>query len=92
MGYCCEEDKISHRFDGEKFSVTQFFPNGSYEVYVKYVDGDTAVAKFRHLINSVGAKLGTTVRVILTDGGDCINLEWEHGKGVTFPPELVGKL
>jgi hypothetical protein len=26
------------------------------------------------------------MRVIITDGGDCVTAEWLHGKGVVFPP------
>jgi len=25
-------------------------------------------------------------RVIITDGGDCINFEWKKGEGIVFPP------
>lgn len=68
-----------------EFSVCQFFPDESYEYVIRFVDAETAMAKFRHYISSVGARLGTTVRVIVTDGGDCIAAEWEYGKGLTFP-------
>lgn len=74
-----------------EFSVCQFFPDDTYEYVRRYVDGGEAVAAFRHYTTSVGAKLGTTKRVILTDGGDCINLEWKFGEGITFPEELKGK-
>jgi hypothetical protein len=35
--------------------------------------------------------MGVIDRVILTDGGDCVNMEWVKGKGITYPPELVGR-
>lgn len=76
--------------EGE-FSVTQFFRDDSYETVVKYVDAQTAVDKFIHYSHSVGAKIGTTVRVIITDGGDFTNFEWKFGEGITYPPEYAKK-
>ena len=51
----------------------------------RYVLAEEASRAFDHYISSVGARIGTTVRVILTDGGDCICFEWQFGKGITFP-------
>ena len=72
-------------------SVCQFFEDGSYEYFVRFVDPETAVKKAIHCSTSVGAKLGTTVRVIITDGGDLTNWEWKKGEGIVFPPEVAGK-
>ena len=76
--------------DGE-FSVYQFFKDESIapECVAHHVDVPTAGNKFAHYTQSVGAKLGLVVRVIMTDGGDHTCMEWQHGRGVTFPPELV---
>jgi hypothetical protein len=74
--------------EGE-FSVCQFFSDGSYEYVRRFVSDEEAVLAAIHYSSSVGAKLGTTQRVIITDGGDCINWEWEFGKGITYPPELA---
>jgi hypothetical protein len=68
-----------------EYSVCQFFQNGSYEYVRRFVSAEEATDVARHYCTSVGAKIGTTVRVIITDGGDCINLEWQFGKGITFP-------
>lgn len=70
-----------------EFSVCQFFPDESYEYVRRWVTAEEAMAAFTHYTNSIGAKLGTTVRVIITDGGDCTNAEWVHGKGIVFPPK-----
>jgi hypothetical protein len=70
----------------DEFSVCQFFPDGSYEYTRRFVSAEEAMRAFHHYCTSVGARLGTTVRVIITDGGDCVNAEWEYGKGLTFPP------
>lgn len=75
-----------------EYSVCQFFADGSYEYFQRFVTDKVAVQAAIDLARSVGAKIGTTQRVIITDGGDCIAWEWVHGKGITFPPELVGRL
>jgi hypothetical protein len=67
------------------YSVCQFFEDNSYEYVRRYVDSNEAVFAFNHYTTSVGAQIGTTRRVIITDGGDLICLEWEFGKGITFP-------
>jgi len=77
--------------EGE-FSVCQFFPNGQYEYVRRWVTAEEAFKAFQHYISSVGARAGTTVRVIITDGGDCTNAEWVRGKGITFPlPEDIDR-
>lgn len=68
-----------------EFSVYQFFPNGDYEQVRQFVSAEEAVGAFKHYTTSVGARLGTTTRVIITDGGDSTNMEWIYGKGITFP-------
>lgn len=70
--------------EGE-FSVCQFFKDGSYEYVRRFVDAESAVKAAHHYCNNVGAQMGITVRVIITDGGDCTNFEWQLGKGVIFP-------
>lgn len=75
-----------------EFSVCQFFENGSYEYVRRKVSGEEAVATFKSYCTSVGAKIGTTVRVIITDGGDDCNMEWKHGEGIVFPPQFAGLL
>jgi len=59
----------------ETFSVCQFFPDGSYEYVRRFVNAEEASRVFAHYTNSVGARLGTTVRVIITDSGDSICAE-----------------
>lgn len=75
-----------------EFSVCQFFEDGSYERVREGVSAEEAVHAFGHYTTNVVARLGIIVeRVIITDGGDCVNMEWIRGKGITFPPEAVGK-
>lgn len=72
--------------EGE-FSVCQFFAdNAGHEYAARYVDAKSALTTAFALTCSVGAQVGTTDRVIVTDGGDCIAWEWKFGAGITFPP------
>jgi hypothetical protein len=67
-----------------EFSVVQFFEDESYEYVRRGVSAEEAVKAAHHYTNSVGAKLGFTRRVIITDAGDSINFEWRYKQGVTF--------
>ena len=80
------EEDLTH-----EYSVCQFFIDGSHDYELRFVAPGTAIKAFTRLTRSIGAKIGTTKSVIITDGGDCTNMEWQHGRGITFPPELVGK-
>jgi hypothetical protein len=77
--------------DHGEFSVYQFFLDESCERVASFVDPRTAVDTACRLTRSVGAKMGTTARVIITDGGDFTCFEWQAGKGVTYPPECAGR-
>lgn len=74
------------------YHVYQFFEDGQYERVREFVDAEEAVKSAIHYSTSVGARLGTTVRVIITDNGDMTVWEWQRGEGVTFPPEVAGRL
>jgi hypothetical protein len=76
----------------EKFSVWQFFPDETYEKVRSYVGGEEAVTAAMHYATSVGARMGTTRRVIITDGGDFTVWEWKFEEGITFPEEFKGRL
>ena len=69
--------------------MCQFFEDGTYEYVRRYVPLEEAVVAAKHYTSSVGARIGTTQRVIITDGGDSICFEWLREKGIVFPPELV---
>ena len=69
-----------------EFSVYQFFPDDvGHEAVSRFVDAQEAMRVAEICCTSLGARMGTTKRVIITDGGDCICFEWKHGEGVTFP-------
>jgi hypothetical protein len=69
-----------------EFSVYQFFPDGTSEHIRSHVSPEEAMNVALHYCTSVGARLGTTRRVIITDAGDCTNFEWTFDEGITFPP------
>jgi hypothetical protein len=71
--------------EGE-YSVYQFFPDESYERVSEFVSGEKATNVAKICCTSMGARLGITRRVIITDGGDVTVFEWQHGKGITYPP------
>lgn len=73
-------------YEPGEFSVVQFFEDRSYEYVRRFVSAKEAVETCKHYTTCVGAKIGTTVRVIITDGGDNINFEWKYGEGVVYPP------
>ena len=68
-----------------EFSVCQFFPNGQYEYVRRWVSAKEAFEAFKHYISSVGAKIGTTTEVLITDGGDFCNVHWKFGEGIVYP-------
>ncbi len=75
--------------EGE-FSVVQWFPNGVHEYTRRFVDAETAFNVAKHYCTCVGAKIGTTVRVIIEDGGGYCCFEWKRDEGVVFPEQYTG--
>jgi len=69
-----------------EFSVCQFFNDDKYEYVRRFVSAEEAITAFKHYTDNVATRMGIVKRVIITDGGDCINLEWQNGKGITYPP------
>lgn len=73
----------------ETFNVVQFFADGSSETLPDLRGPQAAVQAAKRWCSSVGARIGNTRRVIITDSGDYINFEWKFGEGVTYPtPEM----
>lgn len=70
----------------DEFNVVQFFADDSYEFVREGISAKEAVEIAKRYTESVGARIGTTRRVIITDGGDACCFEWKFGEGVTFPP------
>jgi hypothetical protein len=74
----------------ESFSVYQFLPNEDYECVRQHVSLEEAMQAAVHYCSSVGARMGVTSRVIITDGGDHTVFEWKFNEGITFPEALKG--
>lgn len=68
-----------------EFSVCSYFHDGSYEYELRGVDASTAINCAHRIAGSVGGRIGLVARIIITDAGDCINWEWQFGKGVVYP-------
>jgi len=73
-----------------QFSVCQFFRDGTYEYVRRGVMPQEAIAAFAHYTGNVASRMGLVDRVIITDGGDYICMEWKFGKGIVFPPPSKG--
>ena len=70
---------------GERFNVVQYFADGSYEYVRKNILIEEAKDVLGSCIKSVGARMGTTVKILMTDMMDFTLFHWEHGKGIIFP-------
>lgn len=78
---------MNNEHSSGEYSVCQFFrdPAGTYEYVKRFVGAAEALDTAISLSKSVGARIGTTQRVVITDGGDCTNWEWQHGAGLVYP-------
>ena len=71
---------------GEQFSVRLYYDNGEQKDVYRFVSAQEAHRAFQYYTSSLGTRLGSTVRVIIIDGDDCMVREWKLEQGVTFPP------
>jgi hypothetical protein len=71
---------------GEQFAVRVYYDNGEHKDVRRFVSAQEACRAFQHYTSSVGARLGSTVRVIVIGHNDCIVREWKFGVGITYPP------
>ena len=70
-----------------EFSVCQFFEDGSYEYVRRFVSAEESMQAFAHYTTNVASRMGITKRVIVTDGGDAICVEWKYKEGIVYPPK-----
>ena len=52
----------------------------------RWLDAKSAVNLAKRCTDAATVVSGFVVKVIITDGGDNTVFQWEHDKGVTFPP------
>ena len=71
---------------GGPFAVYQYFGDGTYEEVATKLDVQPAVERAKALVTSIGGRIGTTTRVLITDGDDYVVFEWAFGEGVLYPP------
>lgn len=71
-----------------EFSVWTFFPDDTYTEEVRFVSIEKAGQVAKGVINSVGGKIGTVKKVMITDGGDCVVFEWKYGEGIVWPKQV----
>ena len=70
----------------EQFSVRVYYDDGRHQYVRRFVSAEEACRAFQYYTSSLGAGLGSTVRVIIIDSSDCMVREWKFEQGVTFPP------
>jgi hypothetical protein len=70
----------------EQFSVRVYYDDGRRQYVRRFVSAQEVCRAFQHHTRSLGARLGSTVRVIIIDSSDCMVREWKFEQGVTFPP------
>ena len=68
-----------------EYSVCEFFADDTHAYASRFVSMQQAVEQAMQLTRNVGARIGATTRIIVTDGGDDTVLEWQYGKGITWP-------
>jgi len=72
-----------------EFSVYQYFADDAgHERVASFIDAQSAVQLAAQLASSVGGRIGTTQRIIITDGFDFIAFEWLYGQGVVYPVKV----
>jgi hypothetical protein len=69
-----------------EFTVHQFYADECCERVLELVDRATAMAHATRLIGSVGALLGTTVRVVVTDSAEETVFDWKSSEGMICQP------
>ncbi len=69
-----------------EFNVYQVFVGSEFErMTPQPVEAAQAVKLANQCACSFGAKIGSTCRVFITDGGDFVVWEWRHGEGLVVP-------
>lgn len=72
--------------EAAQFHVYQVFVGGEFErVTPEPIAAREAVSMATDLTKTVGARIGSTCRVFVTDSGDFVVWEWRYGEGVAFP-------
>jgi len=76
---------MSEHDDGAPYKVWIFFRDGTHWLSADNLETGAAVECAFRQTQTLGAKLGTTRRVIIEDCLGHTSFEWQFKKGVTFP-------
>jgi fructose 1,6-bisphosphatase len=68
----------------DEFNVVIFYPDGSWEYFLRHATAENAVKAAKRCVDNLGER-GIVERVMITDSGDDTNFLWERGKGVVYP-------
>jgi hypothetical protein len=71
--------------DGAPYKVWAFFRDGTHYLIADELDAEAAVKMAKRHTETVGARLGTTRRVIIEDCGGYTSFEWLFSIGRTYP-------
>lgn len=71
--------------DNDSYRLYLFYADDSREEFGPTADVEELVIKAKGFSESVGAKIGTLTRMIITDSGDYTIFEWTTKEGVVFP-------
>jgi hypothetical protein len=69
-----------------EFSVVEFYSDGYHAYVERWLDAKSAVNLAKRCTDAATVVSGFVVKVTITDGADNTVFQWEHDKGVTFPP------
>lgn len=80
-----ESTTAAHMTEAREYSVVKFKDDGCHQYEEVLVDVATAKETFDRVKNSLGARVGTIVRIVITDGSNTPCLQWSPGQGTTLP-------
>ena len=69
----------------KQFSVCRFYANGTYEYSARWISFHNAIKELARCANDFDSEIGATLRIIIVDGLDLINVEWVRGQGLVYP-------
>lgn len=70
-----------------EYRVYQFFVGGQCEPAGDEMEPKAAVKHAMLLTHTLGARIGSTCRIIITDRDQKTVWEWRYGEGIIFPPQ-----
>lgn len=75
--------------DEGKYSVCCHYDDGTTRYVERDVTVGVAVETFANVTTGIGAWIGSTQRVTVTDQHNVVSLEWKYGRGLTRKVAIV---